>query len=476
MDTSAEKTLYDQVSEHVMGLVRSGALKPGDKAPSLRKLSKQLKVSITTVSQGYARLADQGVLQSRPQSGFYVDKVVSSPKLPEKTSLCCQPRKVRFGRLFEEIFIAANDPGIMPFGAAVPALDLLPLKGLQRASSRVLSREPKACMDYCFSPGHLKLRQEIARRYMDLGLVVDPDDITITTGATEAIALSLQAVAQRGDIVAVESPTYFSVLRLIEKMGLLAVELDTDPETGICLDALENAIETMDIKAVLTVPNYSNPVGALMPDENKQHMVRLLEGAGVPLIEDDIYGELYFDEEQPHIAKCYERKGGVITCSSFSKTLAPGYRIGWVIAKKDLRLQMQEWKQATSSASPSLQQLAIADYLASGEYDRHLKRLRNAYRTQVDQMRFMIAKHFPEGTRVSNPRGGFVLWVEMPKGNDCIDVFEKALAKGISLIPGILFSSTRRYKNFFRISCGQPWSTEVEEAVMNLGSILKRSK
>ena len=471
-EKTSEKFLYDQVSNHVMHLVESGVLKPGDKVPSLRKLSQQLKVSITTVSQGYALLAERGVLESRPQSGFYVNPIVSQPDLPRKTSTGRRPRKVRFGELFEEIFMVANDPNVVPLGAAVPAMELLPVKGLQRATNRVLARNAEACMDYCFAPGHARLRQEIARRYMEIGLAVDPEDVIVTTGATEALALSLQTVAQRGDIVAVESPMYFSVLRLIEKLGMLAVELDTDPETGICLEALEGALETMAIKAVVTVPNFSNPIGSLMPEENKRRMVEILEAAHVPLIEDDIYGELYFDDTRPRVAKCYERKGGVFSCSSFSKTLAPGYRIGWVIADRQYHHRILEWKQASSSASSSLAQYAIAEYLASGEYERHVQRLRNAYRNQTEQMRFMLGQHFPRGTRISNPRGGFVLWVEMPRGNDCIEVFNKALERGISLLPGILFSASRRYKNFIRISCGQPWSDTLERSVKELASMI----
>jgi DNA-binding transcriptional MocR family regulator len=228
----------------------------------------------------------------------------------------------------------------------------------------------------------------------------------------------------------------------------------------------------MDIKAVVTVPNFSNPIGSLMPEDHKQRMVEVLEAAGVPLIEDDIYGELYFDDTRPRVAKCYERKGGVFSCSSFSKTLAPGYRIGWVIADRQYHHRILEWKQASSSASSSLGQYAIAEYLASGEYERHVQRLRNAYRTQTEQMRFMLAQHFPKGTRISNPRGGFVLWVEMPRGNDCIEVFNRALERGISLLPGILFSATRRYKNFIRISCGQPWSEQLEQSVIELAGMI----
>ncbi len=466
--------LYDQVVRHMLDLVEKGTLKPGDRAPSLRGLSRQLRVSISTVNQAYAALQELGVLRVRPQSGYFVDGQVGRQRhsrVPRKTTVSRQPRKVRFGELFEEIFSVARDPEVVPLGAAVPGIELMPVKGLLRATQRTAAREPERCMEYCFPPGDVSLRHEIARRYVALGLSVDPENIIITSGCSEALALSLQTVTRRGDIVAVESPTYFSVLRLIERMGLLAVEIDSDPETGLCLDALESAIETMDIKAVVAVLNFSNPVGSLMPDAHKERLVGMLGQADIPLIEDDIYGDLHFEGQRPAIGKCYDRKGTVLTCSSFSKSIAPGYRIGWVIADR-YRDDVLEWKQATSSAMCSLPQIAMADYLRSGEYDRHLVRLRRAYRLQVDKMRFMLAQHFPGGTRITDPQGGFVLWVEMPRGVDALELLNRALAEKISLTPGMMFSATRKFRNFVRINCGHPWEPRIELAVVRLGELV----
>ena len=467
--------LYDQVTRHILDLIDRGTLKPGDRAPSLRALSRQLKVSISTVSQAYATLQELGALRVRPQSGYYVDGQAGRQRQslePRKTSVSRTPRKVRFGELFEEIFSVANDPEVVPLGAAVPAIELMPVKGLLRATQRTATRHPERSMAYCFPPGDVDLRHEIARRYIDLGLAVDPDKVIVTSGCSEALALSLQSVTRRGDIVAVESPTYFSVLRLIERMGLLAVEIDSDPQTGLCLDALENAIDTMDIKAVVAVLNFSNPVGSLMPDTNKRRLVELLEQAEVPLIEDDIYGDLYFGETRPMVAKCFERDGRVLTCSSFSKSIAPGYRIGWVISDR-YRDDILEWKQATSSAMCSLPQLAMAEYLRSGEYERHLVRLRSAYRLQVERMRFMLAQQLPKGTRISSPQGGFVLWVELPRGIDTLELLNQALAEKISLTPGMMFSATRKFRNFIRVNCGYPWDARIERAVIRLGELAR---
>lgn len=472
--TSPESFLYDQVSRHISGLIDKGTLKPGDRAPSLRKLSQQLKVSISTVSQAYASLESQGVLRAKPQSGFFVSPDLGrSLELPKRTSVGSQPKKVRFGELFEEIFITANDPGVAPLGAAKPSMALMPAKGLNRATSRMASRYPEACLDYCFPPGHGDLRRQIALRHAEIGVSVSPEEVIITSGATEGLFLSLQSVAHRGDVIAVESPTYFSVLRLIERMGMLALEIESDPETGMSIDSLESVLETMDIKAVLSVPNFNNPFGSLMPDDNKKRLVDLLAQHGVPLIEDDVYGDLYFGGERPGLAKQYDVNGEVISCSSFSKTLAPGYRIGWVLAGR-YHDSLLEWKQATSSATSSLNQLGVAEFLRNGDYDRHLVRLRKAYREQVERMRFMIVQHFPEGTRVSDPKGGFVLWVELPRGSDCLEIFNEALAQKIGITPGILFSATRKFKNYIRLNCGFPWTEELEAAVSTLGQIIKR--
>ena len=337
-------------------------------------------------------------------------------------------------------------------------MELMPEKALIRETRSVLSRFPATSLDYCFPPGHERLRAQIALRYADQGLSLSADDVIITSGATEALSLALHTVARRGDIIAVESPTYFSVLRLIEKLGML--------------ESLEYALDTMDITAMLLVPNFNNPTGSLMPEANKKRLMEILNTQQIPLIEDDVYGDLYFADTRPGIMKNYDSENRVLSCSSFSKTLAPGFRMGWIIAGR-YHEKLLEWKQATSSASPSLQQLATAEFLQSGQYERHLVRLRKAFREQVAKARFMIARLFPEGTRISAPQGGFVLWVELPRHIDCFEVYTQALEKNIGITPGMLFSATRKFKNYIRINCGNPWNQELELALEDLASVIK---
>ncbi|MDH3389522.1 MAG: PLP-dependent aminotransferase family protein, partial [Gammaproteobacteria bacterium] len=291
---------YDQVSRYINDLIEKGDLKPGDKAPSLRKLSKQLGVSIATITQAYVNLEDQGILNAKPQSGFYVNALVNQiHDIDKSATKPGRARRVRFGELFEEVFRNANNPRIIPFGTSNPSMDFMPVKSLTRTTRSIISRYPKKSMDYMFPPGHRKLREQIAEQYAQNYTRVSADDIIITSGATEALSISLRSVAKRGDIIAVESPTYFMVLRMIEQMGMLAVEIDTDPVTGLDLEALEEAFDTMDIRAVMASPNTSNPIGAQMPEQRKRELVNLLAERDIPLIEDDVYGSVYFGEKPP---------------------------------------------------------------------------------------------------------------------------------------------------------------------------------
>jgi DNA-binding transcriptional MocR family regulator len=464
---------YEQVSRHINELIEKGELKPGDKAPSLRKLSKELGVSIATVSQSYVNLEDQGVLSAKPQSGFYINTLANQiNELPRNFSPAGQARRIRFGDLFEEIFLTANNPRIVPFGTSKPSMEFVPVKSLARATRSIIGRYPNRSLDYVFPPGDRKLREQIAALYESSNTRVSADEVIITSGATEALSISLRTIAKRGDVIAVESPTYFAVLRMIEKMGMLAVEIDTDPVTGLNLEALSEACDTMNIKAVLASPNISNPLGCLMPEESKRQLVNMLAERDIPLIEDDVYGRLYFGDKAPRPAKSYDLNNMVLSCSSFSKTLAPGFRIGWVLPGRYYD-SFLEYKQAWSSATSSINQLAMAEFLSSGQYERHLVRFRNTMRDQVEKGRYMIARYFPDETRISKPQGGNVLWVELPKKVDSIELYNLAIAQDIGINPGILFSASRRYRNYMRINCGYPWDDVNSKAIETLGEIVR---
>jgi DNA-binding transcriptional MocR family regulator len=321
------------------------------------------------------------------------------------------------------------------------------------------------------SRGYDKLRSMIARRSVDFGCKLNPEEIIVTNGCIEALNLALRAVASPGDTIALESPTYFTLLQIIESLGMKALEIPTHPRDGLSIDALDLATQRSGaVKAVIAIPNFQNPLGSLMPDENKARLVQLCEARDIALIEDDIYGDIYFGAARPRVAKSWDRSNSVLLCSSFTKTLAPGFRIGWIAPGK-LFQEVAMLKFISSVSTPELPQAAIAEFMANGGYDHHLRRLRAGFARQVQQASQAIAEYFPGGTKITRPAGGFVLWVELSSKIDALELFRRARAERISIAPGPMFTTTKRYRNCFRVGCGNLWSAKIEMGLMRLGQL-----
>lgn len=463
--------LYEQLAADLSAMIDHGALRPGDRLPSVRRLSRQRGVSVATVVQAYLSLENRGIIEARPQSGHYVRaRRAPVPLEPRSARVCTTARKVSVRSLITKVYRASRDPSIVPFGAANLSPELLPTDKLNRIMSVIARSAGGAGVAYDLPPGLPALRRQIARRAVDWGCAISADDIVTTVGAMEALHLCLRVVARRGDTIAVESPSYYGLLQLIESHGIRAIEIPAHPRTGMDLDVLEDALARHRIKAVLAIPNFSNPLGSLMPDEAKERLVGMLARREIPLIEDDIHGDLHFCDVRPRPAQSFDRKGLVMLCSSFSKTAAPGYRVGWV-APGRFRDEVEQLKFAQSVGTPTLPQMAIAELLENGGYDHHLRSLRRRLAAQVAQMSEAIAEHFPQGTRISRPAGGFVLWVELPPGASALELHERALERGISVAPGPIFSAKQRFSGCIRVSCGYPWSDLLDHAVRTLGRI-----
>ena len=471
LNSHTNQFLYDQVYDLIRAQIASGSLRPGDKLPSLRGFSRQLKVSIATVMQGYTNLEQEGFITARAQSGFFVSPSVDRTiALPSATSPKPVARDIQLSGVVRDLLKLSRTPGVVPLGLANPGGSLLPSKSLARLMHRVVTRSPLEAVEYAELSGHRELRHQIAYRSGMLGTAIDPDSIVITNGASEALALSLKSVTKPGDTIAVESPTYFLLLQLIEDLGLKAIEVPSNPTHGLDIDSLEDILEQFDVSCVMCVANFNNPYGSLMPDLQKQRLVNLVNNKGVRLIEDDIYGDLHFGEHRPLPLRSFDHKGNVVTCSSFSKTLAPGYRIGWIVAESD-REEMLSRKHSVSLSTSSVGQMVVAEYLATAGYERHLRGLRRRLMQQVDKMRLKLGNHLPKGTRISQPQGGFVLWVELPRGVDALKVFSRCLENQVSVLPGTIFSPTRKFRNCLRVSCGHPWNDSIDQAVQLLGSV-----
>jgi len=462
--------LHDRVAEAVRTQIRDGTLRPGDRAPSLRRVRQRFAVSMATATRAYERLEQGGWLEARPQSGFYVrlprGLALESPRTQQPPT---SPELVDTATLTRQLVTdQADGPDAVTLSLALPDERVLPTRALERSLTRVARESVSASMRYSFPPGVEPLRRAIALRTADAGATVHPDDVLITAGCAEALAIALHACVPAGSTVAVESPTFFNILALLQTLGMRALELPTDPQTGLDTHALERQLKAGTVDAVLIIPNFSNPLGACMPDAAKRHLAELARRFDVPVIEDDIYGELYFGARRPPLVRAFDEAGHVLTAASFSKTIAPGLRVGWLLAGAYHEAALTA-KHAVSVATATLPQLALADFLERGAFDRHLRRLRRDYRDQVQHMRDAIAAAFPDGTRVTDPEGGFLLWVELPSGVDALALYRAALAAGVRIAPGPLFSPSNVYDRHIRVSCGMPWDATVADAVERLG-------
>ena len=471
VDKTLDHYLYRQVIDLIVENIDSGTLRPGDRLPSLRRMSKRIGVSIPTVRQAYIELERQRRVESRPQSGFYVrafnftELVRPAPRFRASN----KPVPVANRSLMDRVYEGVNHPDFVPLGIANPCMAKPAAKALHRAMKRVMARAEERSIGYAPTMGEPGLRRQIAFRYLDtIGSTVEPDNICITNGGQEALLLALQAVASKGDVIAVESPTYHGLLELIDSLGMLAIEIETCPEEGITLSALEKTLDAHPVKACMFSTTLSNPLGVSMPDEMRRKLVEIIDEREIVLIEDDVYGDLLFDGQRPKPAEVYSRSGRVLTCGSFSKTAAPGYRIGWILTGQ-YRDKIMRLKRSYSCSSGLLQQLTLTEFLASGDYDRYLKTLRPVLQCNAERTSALVAQHFPEGTRTSKPVGGAVLWIELPENVNSEHLFDEAVANGISIAPGLIFSPCTRYENFIRLSYGHPWSEEIEQSIAWLG-------
>lgn len=469
----ASDYLYKQVAIHIRDLIDRGTLHPGERLPSIRRLSGQMKVSISTVLQAYMTLEADHRIEAKPQSGFYVKMNREMPPEPKPSNPSRVVTQVSVNELVTQVFLASHDPGVVQLGLSTPSSEYLPVKRLTKLLAAAARNDPKRAVNYDFPPGYGPLRHEIAKRSVESGCKLSEREIVTTNGTMEALNLCLRAVAKPGDIIAIESPTFYGTLQSIESLGMKALEIPTDPHDGIILSALSSALKRNPVKACLLVPNFNNPLGSCVPEKNKKELVKLLARRNIPLIEDDIYGDLCFGLSRPLTAKAYDTEGLVLLCSSFSKTLAPGYRVGWAAPGK-FKPQVQRLKFMSSMACATAPQVAVADFLRSGGYERHLRTMRKNLAAQVQRMTHAIARYFPEGTKVTRPQGGLALWVELPRSVDSLELHRKALQEHVSIAPGPIFSAKQKYKNFIRISCGEPWTDKIDQAMQTLGNLASK--
>lgn len=470
-----EGFLYERLADELTEAIGQGVYGVDTRLPSLRRISEQRGVSLATAVQAYQCLEQRGLAESRPKSGYFVCPARQAAlSEPVTTQPRTTPTAVTVGHLAMSLVNETRQPGLIKLGAAVPEAALLPLGVLSRTLAGIARRQHRALASYEQAQGSLALRKQIVRQMRDAGVRCTADDIVITNGCLEALGLALRAVARRGDTIAIESPTYFGVLQVIESLGMKVIEIPTHANEGIDPDALQNLLHKRNITACVLMPTFNNPLGSTMPDDNKRRVVEMLETHGVALIEDDVYGNLSHEPRRPRAAKAHDRTGNVLYCSSFSKTIAPGLRIGWMLAG---RFQEQViYQKFLDNISTSIHpQLAMAELLAKDSYTRCIRHSARIYRQRMEQLRRWVAESFPEGTRITNPQGGFLLWVELPKGYDSMTLYQNAMSKKIAITPGILFSAQGQYRHHLRLSCGVVEGQQAQQSIQVLAKLLKQT-
>ena len=465
---------YLKIANQLEKQIQDGEYLAGDKLPSLRKLRTVTGRSISTVYQAYEELENRGLVEVREKSGFFVRPLLQDIlPLPRQGVSSVTSHKVAINVLAAMMQRSLTNPDLIPFGEATLANTLLPGKQMATAvRSAAAGYQDGTCSGYGAPAGFEALQKEIHKRSLDLPQGIERDEIIITQGCMNGIELCLRSVARPGDIILLESPTFLCYLQLIEDLNMQAMEIPADPVLGLDIESLALTLDEHDIRAALLIPTFQNPLGFDMEAAAKEQLVALFTERGIPIIEDNIYGNLYFGERKPLPLKHFDRQGMVLSCNSFSKDLMPDLRLGWLLAGK-YREKVKRLKFNNSLANSQLMQHALTLFLKGGGYERHLRKLRNSLRKQASDMSQSIGRHFPEGTRISSPKGGLTLWVELPGNVDSLKLFRLAEKETISILPGTLCSGTGQYDHCIRLCYGHPWNERLEKGMATLGTLAK---
>jgi DNA-binding transcriptional MocR family regulator len=467
--------IYQDLADRTAKLIADGVLRPGDRLPSVRQTCRAHGISPVTVTQAYYLLESRGLVDARPKSGYFVRARLGQrlPE-PEMSHPVGHSTVLEVSDFIFQILESVKDPAVVPLGSSFPSPYLFPLDKLGRCLAAAARKLDPLATVTDLPPGNEELRRQLSLRYLAHGANVPPQEIVITSGAMEGLNLCLQAVTKPGDLIAIESPTFYAGLQASERLGLKVIEIPSHPREGVSLAALEDALRHHPIKACLFMLNFANPTGALVADEGKKALLALLRRYQVPLIEDDVYAELYFGPDRPLCSKAEDRDGLVMHVSSFSKCLAPGYRVGWVAGGR-YASRIQRQKLSTSLATTIPVQIALADYLKQGGYENHLRRLRQALARQEAALVESVERHFPPDTRLARPSGGYFLWLELPAPADALRLHQQALEQGISIAPGPIFSAKREFGRCIRLNFGHREPARLETAVATLGRLVAQS-
>ncbi len=464
---------YEEIAGYISQAIVDGVIPCGSKLPSLRRMSIRFDCSVSVVMQAYEELEKQGKTYAVEKSGFFASLPLRNP-LPafQKDSYTLKSEKARPLSIIGKIVEASNDKTIVPLGAGIPCESLLPLAALKQSIGRVLREDASLLQRYSNEAGDLRLRNEICKILLIRGIRVSPGEILITNGCTEALSLAIQAATSPGDAIAIESPVFMGAIQIMKELNRRIVSLPTSAQNGMDLDSLETTLRNGEVKAVMMTAAFQNPLGFVMPPEKRKRAVELADRYGITIIEDDLYSESSHNHSVERSLKSFDGKGKVIYCSSFSKTVSPGLRIGWMIGG-DYHQKCRNLKTTQNLGGSPLLQAALADFLVTGRYDYHVKTLQKAFCRQAAEMKMLLSSAFPSDTAISSPGGGLFYWVELPGRIDTLKLFNQALKEKISLAPGQAFCSGEHFRNCLRVSFASPVTDEIRSGIRRLGNMIK---
>lgn len=463
--------LYTEISNGIAVQIKNGVLKAGDKLPSVRTLCQEHQISMNTAKRVFLELESQSLIESKPQSGYFVSRFFDV-KLPlaqiSRPSLLADNKEP--DELISKVYENLGKKDMTMFSIGIPSGCLLPQAQLKKEIINATRDLKEGGTEYEELQGNVKLRRMIALRSASWGGNFNENDLVTTNGGMQALSFCLMALGKPGDTVAIESPCYPGILQLANGLGMKVLELPTHPTSGIEIEALKKNLSKINI--CLLIPNFNSPLGSYMPDENKKEIVKLLSENNIPLIEDDVYGDLYFGSHRPKCCKSFDKEGNVLYCSSISKTLAPGYRVGWIAPGK-YKDRILKLKLLHSTSSITIVNEAVANFLKSGKYEKHLYQMRRTLQNNYQNYVQTIAESFPEGTRTSRPQGGLSLWVEFDKAVQTRELYDKAIKQNISIAPGRMFTLQDQYENCMRLCFGLPWSENTRSQLEQIGKLAK---
>lgn len=474
---------YRQLADAIGADIRASRYQVGERLPSVRLIAETHNVSVSTAIRCFRYLESQGLVEARNKSGMYV----ADWKARQATSTVTQKKSsqaapaVEYDKLMSlqhrmtELYSLTAQPLQLGLHLASAAPEWYPCEALAKIAQRLLRQDPMLIGVYPGGTGLPALKTSLIHWLKNAGMDLQANDLLITNGSTEALSVALRAVAQPGDAVIVESPVYFGLLQMLENLGIKAIEIPCVPGQGISLEALEYALEHQGtVRAVVAMPNFQNPLGCAMPEKNKKRLLRLAEQYDLALIEDDVFGDLSHQQERPQAIKAWDKQGRVIYCGSCSKSLAPAFRIGWIAGGR-YQARINSLKLSASLITPLFEQAILAEFIQSGALPSHLRKLRERLAANIPLATAAITRHFPLGTQVISPAGGWWLWLELPEDVDSLVLLRRAVAQGIAFTPGSLFSGSGKYANYLRMNIGRPWGRDIEKGIQVLGELISET-